>query len=29
MLRYVDGKAQEHWAVRDDASLLRQLTGQQ
>ncbi|MET0967156.1 MAG: ester cyclase [Nakamurella sp.] len=29
MLRYVDGKAQEHWAVRDDAALMRQLTGQQ
>ncbi|MET0864119.1 MAG: ester cyclase [Nakamurella sp.] len=27
MLRFVDGKAQEHWAVRDDASLRQQLTG--
>jgi predicted ester cyclase len=26
VLRIVDGKAVEHWAVRDDASLMRQLT---
>ena len=25
MIRIVDGKAVEHWAVRDDASLMRQL----
>jgi predicted ester cyclase len=29
MIRIVDGKGVEHWAVRDDASLLRQLTGEQ
>ena len=29
MLRMVDGKATEHWAVRDDAALRRQLTGEQ
>jgi predicted ester cyclase len=27
MLRFKNGKATEHWAVRDDASLMRQLTG--
>lgn len=27
ILRFEDGKAAEHWAVRDDASLMRQLTG--
>ena len=27
MIRVVDGKGAEHWAVRDDASLMRQLTG--
>ncbi|MHA6782345.1 ester cyclase [Pseudonocardia saturnea] len=27
MIRVVDGKGVEHWAVRDDASLMRQLTG--
>jgi predicted ester cyclase len=26
IIRIVDGKGVEHWAVRDDASLLRQLT---
>jgi steroid delta-isomerase-like uncharacterized protein len=26
IVRIVDGKAVEHWAVRDDASLMRQLT---
>jgi hypothetical protein len=26
MIRIVDGKAVEHWAVRDDAGLMRQLT---
>ncbi len=26
MIRMRDGKAVEHWAVRDDASLIRQLT---
>ncbi|MET4637618.1 ester cyclase [Mycetocola sp. 2940] len=26
MVRVVDGKGVEHWAVRDDASLMRQLT---
>lgn len=29
MIRIVDGKGVEHWAVRDDASLMRQLTGEQ
>jgi len=29
MIRVVDGKGVEHWAVRDDASLMRQLTGEQ
>jgi predicted ester cyclase len=28
LLRIVDGKAREHWAVRDDASLFRQLRGE-
>jgi predicted ester cyclase len=28
MIRVVEGKAVEHWAVRDDASLMRQLTGE-
>jgi predicted ester cyclase len=28
ILRFKDGKALEHWAVRDDATLMRQLTGQ-
>jgi predicted ester cyclase len=27
LLRMRDGRAVEHWAVRDDASLMRQLTG--
>jgi hypothetical protein len=27
MIRVVDGKGAEHWAVRDDAALMRQLTG--
>ena len=27
MIRIVDGKGAEHWAVRDDAALMRQLTG--
>ena len=27
MIRIVDGRGAEHWAVRDDASLMRQLTG--
>lgn len=27
MIRVVNGKGVEHWAVRDDASLMRQLTG--
>ncbi len=27
IIRIVDGKGAEHWAVRDDASLMRQLTG--
>ena len=27
IIRIVDGKGVEHWAVRDDASLMRQLTG--
>jgi predicted ester cyclase len=26
VVRVVDGKGVEHWAVRDDASLMRQLT---
>ena len=26
LIRFVDGKCVEHWAVRDDASFLRQLT---
>lgn len=26
MIRFADGKSVEHWAVRDDASLMRQLT---
>lgn len=29
ILRFKDGKALEHWAVRDDATLMRQLTGQE
>lgn len=29
MIRVVNGKGVEHWAVRDDATLMRQLTGQQ
>jgi predicted ester cyclase len=29
IVRFVDGKGTEHWAVRDDASLMRQLTGGQ
>jgi predicted ester cyclase len=29
MIRIADGKGVEHWAVRDDASLMRQLTGEQ
>ncbi|NEK60469.1 ester cyclase [Geodermatophilus sabuli] len=28
MIRMQDGKGVEHWAVRDDAGLMRQLTGQ-
>ena len=28
MIRMHDGKGVEHWAVRDDAGLMRQLTGQ-
>jgi predicted ester cyclase len=28
IVRIVDGKAVEHWAVRDDASLMRQLTAE-
>lgn len=27
IVRVVNGKGVEHWAVRDDASLMRQLTG--
>ena len=27
MIRFADGKSVEHWAVRDDASLMRQLSG--
>jgi predicted ester cyclase len=27
MIRFKDGRSVEHWAVRDDASLMRQLTG--
>ena len=26
MIRFADGKGAEHWAVRDDAALMRQLT---
>lgn len=29
IVRVVDGKGVEHWAVRDDATLMRQLTGEQ
>lgn len=29
MIRVVNSKGVEHWAVRDDAALMRQLTGQQ
>lgn len=28
MVRFRDGKCVEHWAVRDDAGLMRQLTGE-
>lgn len=28
MIRFIDGKAVEHWAVRDDATLMRQLTAE-
>jgi predicted ester cyclase len=28
IVRFAEGKAIEHWAVRDDATLLRQLTGE-
>lgn len=28
MIRVLDGKRVEHWAVRDDATLIRQLTGE-
>jgi predicted ester cyclase len=28
IVRIVEGKAVEHWAVRDDASLMRQLTAE-
>jgi predicted ester cyclase len=28
IMRFQDGRSIEHWAVRDDASLLRQLTGE-
>jgi steroid delta-isomerase-like uncharacterized protein len=28
IIRFQDGKGIEHWAVRDDASLMRQLTGE-
>lgn len=28
MIRMVNGKGAEHWAVRDDAGLMRELTGQ-
>jgi predicted ester cyclase len=28
IVRFQDGKAIEHWAVRDDATLMRQLTGE-
>ena len=27
MIRVIDGKGAEHWVVRDDAALMRQLTG--
>jgi hypothetical protein len=27
LIRMVDGEGAEHWAVRDDATLMRQLTG--
>lgn len=27
IIRMADGKGAEHWAVRDDAGLMRQLTG--
>ena len=29
IIRIIDGKGVEHWAVRDDASLMRQLTGEE
>jgi hypothetical protein len=28
MIRIRNGKGVEHWAVRDDATLMRQLTGE-
>jgi predicted ester cyclase len=28
IIRFVGGKSVEHWAVRDDATLMRQLTGE-
>jgi predicted ester cyclase len=28
MIRVVDGQGVEHWAVRDDATLMRQLGGE-
>ncbi len=28
IIRFEEGKAVEHWAVRDDATLIRQLTGE-
>lgn len=28
MIRVVNGKGVEHWVVRDDATLMRQITGQ-
>lgn len=28
IMRIVDGKGAEHWAVRDDAALMKQLTGE-
>lgn len=29
IIRIIDGKGVEHWAVRDDASLMRQLAGEE
>ena len=29
MIRFENGLGVEHWAVRDDATLMRQLTGEQ